>query len=157
MNFLAKRNSAGDTIVEVLISMAVLAVVLSTAYATTTRSFHAGLNSQYRDQAGLVAQQQLELLKSADISTNPTIDTYKVPDHDFCINPTNMARVDLSSSNPTCTTPVGAPASSESQYLLADSYDGGKRIFTITTQWPGENNGFHKVVLYYKASDSYVP
>ncbi|HET7528957.1 MAG TPA: hypothetical protein VFJ84_01860, partial [Candidatus Saccharimonadales bacterium] len=45
------RLPTGDTIVEVMISMTVLAVVVAAAYAISTRSFQSGLNTQYRDQA----------------------------------------------------------------------------------------------------------
>lgn len=158
-SFRKKRGGRGDTIVEVLISMTVLAVVLGTAYVTTNRSFHSGLNSQYRDQAVLIAQQQVELLKSADSGPSPTISTFQSPPYRFCINSSSLAKVPLTGSTSTCSTPVGAPPPTASQFTLADTYtpNPSNPVFTITVQWQGDNLSPHQVVLYYKSSGSYVP
>src|SRR4051812_17239693 len=89
-----KQSNQGDTIVEVMISMAVLAIVLVATYSFSNRAFQSGLNSQYRDQAVSYAQQQLELLREADNNTPQNIDDYlKAPyNTSFCINPSTKVR-----------------------------------------------------------------
>jgi Tfp pilus assembly protein PilV len=152
-----KLDQLGDTIVEVMVSMAILAVVLGTAYATTTRSFHSGLNAQARDKALLIAQQQIELIKNADSGPSPTISTYKnYLGPAFCINPSDGSIIPLSTSRPSCTAPLNATAGSGATFDMADSYNSSKKLFTIKVQWQAENNRQNQVVLNYKASDSYV-
>jgi Tfp pilus assembly protein PilV len=161
-----KIEGRGDTIVEVLISMTVLAVVLGTAYATTNRSFHSGLNSQYRGQAVLIAQKQVEFLKSADGGSS--ISTFQSPPYRFCIDSitptppstsTTLVKKNLTSSSPTCSWPISGPDAGSSQFTLFDTYTPppNNPVFTITVQWQSNNLSQNQVVMHYKASGSYVP
>jgi prepilin-type N-terminal cleavage/methylation domain-containing protein len=56
------RQQAGDTMVEVLIAMAILSFVLSGAYAVTNRTLANSRQAQERGEALQLATQQLELL-----------------------------------------------------------------------------------------------
>ena len=58
-----KLNNAGDTIIEVLISMSILAFALGTAYATVNRSNLSIMANKERFQAQLLANQQIEYLR----------------------------------------------------------------------------------------------
>ena len=58
-----KIDSRGDTIMEVLISMAVLGLILASSYALVTRSTSANISANERGQASKLAVQQIELLK----------------------------------------------------------------------------------------------
>ena len=119
--FLSKiKNSRGDTIVEVMISMSILAIILGVAYATSTRSLQSGLDSQYRDQALTYAQQQLELIKNADNSQG-SAGSYKVA-QPFCINPANTQIQAVDSRTNVCPAPIGASANNQS-YSLVDKYN----------------------------------
>jgi Tfp pilus assembly protein PilV len=151
------KNQLGDTIIEVLVSMAILAVVLATAYATTSRSFRSGLNSQARDKALLIAQQQIELLKKADSGQTPTIDTYKNLGSNFCINPETGNTITLGGSTPTCTAPFGVASTDTATFDLVDSYNSSRKIFSVNVSWLAENNRQNQVVVNYKSSGSYVP
>jgi Tfp pilus assembly protein PilV len=149
-------NQLGDTIVEVLISMTVLAVVLGTAYAATSRSFHDGLTSQARDKAILIAQQQIELIKKADTDQDQTaINTYKGQTTAFCIN-LDGSVTQLSSTRPACPAPLGDSASTSAPFDLTDNYNSGRKIFIIQVKWQAENTHQQQVVINYKASNSYV-
>jgi type II secretory pathway pseudopilin PulG len=53
----------GDTIVEVLISMAIVSVILAGAYAITTQDLKATQDASERSQAQQLVQQQIELLR----------------------------------------------------------------------------------------------
>ena len=59
-----KWNQRGDTIVEVAIAFAILAMVLIGAYVTAHRAFDLGQTSRERSQLINYAQQQAEALKS---------------------------------------------------------------------------------------------
>lgn len=56
-------NNRGDTIVEVLISMAILGLVLASAFAIANRSYAIGLSAQERTEALKIAESQIELLR----------------------------------------------------------------------------------------------
>jgi Tfp pilus assembly protein PilV len=59
-----KINTKGDTIVEVLIAITVLAFALGTGYATVSRSNLSIQSNKERYQAQLVASQQIEALRA---------------------------------------------------------------------------------------------
>ncbi|HSX32927.1 MAG TPA: prepilin-type N-terminal cleavage/methylation domain-containing protein [Candidatus Saccharimonadales bacterium] len=81
-----RRHEHGDTIVEVLISMAIVSLILGGAYATTNRSLQSTRADQEQTTALKIAQGQLEEIKSAAI-TNPNFFTGAtlVP---FCVDAT---------------------------------------------------------------------
>ena len=154
----------GDTIVEVMISMVVLAIVITVAYATSTRSLHASLDSQYRDQAVSYAQQQLELLKNADSNGSAVIANYKITTHPFCIKPSDMSILDTSDPSNPCDIPVGGWGSSgDATFKISTVYTGdppatasGTRTFAVTVSWSSAENRPQQTVVYYKTNDSYL-
>jgi Tfp pilus assembly protein PilV len=83
-----KLNQKGDTIVEVLISMGVIATVLGAAYGISNRSLRIGRLSQERVEAVKLLETQLETLKSrvktakGDITKAPELNSAT----DFCYN-----------------------------------------------------------------------
>jgi prepilin-type N-terminal cleavage/methylation domain-containing protein len=58
------KSSRGDTLIEVMISMAVIATVLGSAYAISSRSIKVGRLAQERVEAVKLLESQLETLKS---------------------------------------------------------------------------------------------
>ncbi len=65
MKLFAKRlNERGDTLVEVTIALAILALVLSSAFAAANRAFLLGQDAKERSQLVGDAQQQAEALQS---------------------------------------------------------------------------------------------
>ncbi len=163
LNLSKKRTfrQTGDTIVEVMISMAVLTIVITIAYATSTRSFHSSLNSQYRDQAVSFAQQQLELIKSADSSSSALINTYKTLPGSFCISPSDTTATLTGAS---CKIALGGWGSSgDKTFTVANIYTGnppgvpnGTKTFKVTVSWTSADNQPEQAVIYYKTNDSYV-
>jgi prepilin-type N-terminal cleavage/methylation domain-containing protein len=149
------NSQKGDTILEVLVSMVVLAVVAGAAYATSTRSFHSALNSQYRDQAVTLAQQQIELLRSAD--SNTQISGFKTHTGAFCIN-SSAPTTAVSSSSPACSNVNNA-------YSVSTVYTGnppggttntsGYQAFKVTVTWLSAEGKTQTTTAYYKASDSF--
>jgi Tfp pilus assembly protein PilV len=144
-----KRSSPGDTIVEVMISMSVLAIVLVATYSFSNRAFQSGLNSQYRDQAVSYAQQQLELLREADNNIPQNIDDYlKAPyNTPFCINPSTKARQPAAS----CTF--------NNLYNVTYTYDGsnsGSKIVKVVASWDSASAVKQQTVVYYKPNNSFT-
>lgn len=141
----------GDTIVEVMISMTVLALVVAAAYSIATRSFQTSLNSQYRDQAVSYAQQQLELIKEAD-NNNPTNITDYIsagaasPGTPFCINPTTKVWQKVDTTN---------KCIFGSQYTVSIVYDNTAMSFKVTTSWDSATNAQDQSILFYKPNDSF--
>ena len=66
-----KSNQTGDTIVEVLIAMVILAFVLTGAYTSAQYSLNNITNAENRITASNIASGQIESLKEV-LSTNPT-------------------------------------------------------------------------------------
>src|SRR4030095_15717644 len=64
-------GSAGDTIVEVLLAVAIVSTVLAGAYVATSRSLANSRQAQERSEAAKFVEGQLEKLKTA-FATDPT-------------------------------------------------------------------------------------
>lgn len=111
-NLLGQR---GDTIVEVLLALAVLGAVLGGAYVVTNRNTVINRASQERTQAIKLAESQLERLKAAVEADNTLFDG---PTSDiFCVSQSGSL---VSSSSADCSIDsAGNPASSEPLYRVA--------------------------------------
>lgn len=66
---LRTHSQRGDTIVEVLISVAIVSLVLAASYAITSRNLAVSQDTQERSQALQVGQQQLEMMRVLSTST----------------------------------------------------------------------------------------
>jgi prepilin-type N-terminal cleavage/methylation domain-containing protein len=64
MSRFGRMNQRGDTLVEVLIAMAIISLVLVGAYVTSTRNAAALQNSQEREQAQRLVEGQVEMLRA---------------------------------------------------------------------------------------------
>jgi Tfp pilus assembly protein PilV len=143
----------GDTIVEVMISMAVLSIVIATTYSLSTRAFKSGQDSQYRDQAVSFNQQQVELIKEADNSKPQSISQYLPPPSGtgpasgtpFCISPQTKAFQ------------TGAACNNiNNLYTVSVVYNSAKAVFKITTSWVSPSGTNQNTVVFYKPSDSFI-
>jgi len=119
----------GDTIVEVLIAIAVISLVLGGAYVTTNRSLRATRSAQERGNALKLVESQIEQLKGL-IATNPAgVFGAGVPSP-FCVY--NNTIVDPSTGNCTVNT-SGAPTTAEPKFNLAITRSGN--AFTVKNNW----------------------
>lgn len=85
------RDSRGDTIVEVLISIAVASFVVGGAYTVVNRSLKYTQQAQEHSEALLIANTQIELIHHyLRVTDKPTIDTniYSNGTKFHCFNPT---------------------------------------------------------------------
>lgn len=98
---LTKLNSKGDTILEVLISVAILSLILTSSFALTNRSSIANRQAAERGEASKLGQSELEKLKyylSSPGITAPSNNSF------FCVdtsNPVSPTIVLLPMINPT--------------------------------------------------------
>lgn len=91
--FMIKRvvNQRGDTIVEVLIAMLVVATVLGGAYASAGHSLNNSRQSQERGEALKLVEGQVEKLRQLANTVNSSI--FASPRDIFCIDSSNTVQV----------------------------------------------------------------
>jgi type II secretory pathway pseudopilin PulG len=85
------KNQVGDTIIEVLIVLAVLGFAFTTASVTAGRGLHQSRNAQEHSQALGILNTQMELLRRVSAKQTPaTPDAQRLPTDNtvFCINAT---------------------------------------------------------------------
>jgi type II secretory pathway pseudopilin PulG len=101
-----KMTSTGDTIVEVMVVLAILGLAISISFATANRSLLDTSQAEENSQATEYAETQIEDLRylaptssSADPSQNPTTNIFN-PTTAFCItNPTAASPITTIVSN----------------------------------------------------------
>ena len=151
-----KREQKGDTIVEVLVCMAIISAVLGTAYTAVNRSVKNSQQAQEHSQALLIAESQLELLSEL----NPTLGT-----NAFCmtgvVDPAADRMEVLPGSALTATSLPSAEAAypPECQFgdnlLVGDRYrvgitKDGAATYKIHVAWEGATGRIDTVNLAYK-------
>jgi Tfp pilus assembly protein PilV len=147
--------SRGDTIVEVMLCMLILAVVMAAAYATSTRSLKSGIDISNRSQALTYAQQQIEAIKAIAIAHPSDVAAFRI-DRPFCINPATSALVEVNPTTHLCPLPVGSSGSTASPYSVAVNYNQTSKSFVATVQWPSSDSTTAQTSLQYKPQDSKV-
>lgn len=70
-----RNNRRGDTIIEVMLCVAVVASVLGAAYATTARSVRLGRQAQERNEATEIAKGQADQLKHMSATNQVALNT----------------------------------------------------------------------------------
>jgi prepilin-type N-terminal cleavage/methylation domain-containing protein len=79
------RKQRGDTIVEVLVAVAIISSVLGLAYATMNRNLQSIRDNQERTEASKLAQGQIELLKNAWETKSARKDIKDRDERGFCV------------------------------------------------------------------------
>jgi type II secretory pathway pseudopilin PulG len=166
-----RLNNRGDTIVEVLICIAVLALIVAAAYTLTSRNQITAQQSHERSEALKIANTQLELLRTyaEGRQLGPLSNTY------FCITISGA----VTSITPIVTTPTPSAASdnfgaypsqcqdgtssrykiavwgyNNSHFVDADS-SGGKNVFAVTVRWDSIKGGVREEVkTFYTTYDA---
>ena len=139
----ARHNTAGDTIVEVMLSIAVVSMVIGISYSIANKSVKTGRAAQEQTEALQLAQQQLERVKvlAADKTKWASV-TGAAP---YCVVTVPAISVVLA-SNPNC-----KGQGSGNLYNLSVSYSSATNdTFTITTNWTNVNNIASSVSIAYR-------
>lgn len=150
-----RTRQRGDTIVEVLIAIAVISSVLGTAYAITNRSVQTNQSSAEHTVATKVAETQIELLKSFTQSGN------SVPSNRFCMyidTVTNQLAAQTITAAPphpdNCFRDSNANLSvlGDKRYQVAINRDvsGTESLFTVNVDWDGPTGQRDAISMAYK-------
>ncbi|MDB5185917.1 MAG: hypothetical protein JWL85_440 [Candidatus Saccharibacteria bacterium] len=128
----------GDTIVEVLIAIAVISLILGGAYASSRKSLQTTRSSQERGEVTKYVEQQVELLKSA--VKNPSSNVFTMPGS-FCLDSNLIAQ---GASNAICR--KSGPGSG---YALSITRNAS--TFTVTGTWDKiDGSGSNQVQIVYR-------
>lgn len=160
-------NSRGDTIMEVLISIAVLSLILAVSFALANRSSLANVQARERGEGLKFSETQLERLKT--YLSSPGLPALPSSGQQFCmkqksVDPAVPNDIGVGpelftsavSTNPTTITTASYPAACKdtqnSRYhtvITRDSTDTNK--FTVTSLWDSVNgNGIERNDLVYR-------
>lgn len=150
---LRKLQQTGDTIVEVLIAIAVVSSVLGITYSVMNRNLLIVRGNQERSEASKLAQSQLEMLKNvagSDAATTiPTSASVR-----FCMGASGPVTNGWDSSAGTSTPEAdnfgGYPGECQSGFyrmMLRYNSDGG---YTVTVRWESLQGGRSQVVMAYR-------
>ena len=138
-----RRVQAGDTIVEVLIAIAIITLVLTTAYATTNKNSQTMQAVQERTQAQKLVERQIELLRAAD----------SLPSGSFCFvddQTTATPNTDPQATDP-CAFDSSVAVSSNTSgvlYHIAISPSGSNN-YQVKATWDRLGGGSANVTMYY--------
>lgn len=157
-------GDGGDTIVEVLIAIAVISVVLVGAYATTNHSLRSTEDAQERSNATSLVESQLELLKTAS-STDPyAIWNRGAALKTFCLTePDSHGSFGASiypSSNSNCNVnTTGTPTTVQPDFNLSITNpitgSNPQDTFIVEAQWPSvEDNVTDNVQIVYRVYEN---
>jgi prepilin-type N-terminal cleavage/methylation domain-containing protein len=123
----------GDTIVEVLIAIAIVSLILGGAYATTNRSVQTTRAAEERGNALKLAESQVEQLKGLAKSNPSSIFGGATP-LPFCI--ATSTGLPVAASNNAChVNAAGAPTTAQPIFNLSISRASDGNTFTVTNQW----------------------
>lgn len=115
-------NQSGDTIVEVMIAVAVVGFVLAGAFVSANRSTKAVLKSQERAEALKFSESQLESIRAAAIRKDPVIFGAV---GDFCIDSSGVSQTGGT---------VPCRFGTDGRYAITARREAGD-TFRITTNW----------------------
>jgi type II secretory pathway pseudopilin PulG len=146
---MSRLTEAGDTIVEVLICIAIVSTILGGAFVTTRNSQVGVRDSQEHAEALKLLESQLEQLRS-DAATDGKVKTFGTP---FCMyneQPVSAAvpptAADCKQDN------TGAPTSAQPVFNLTIDRVGsnGGYLFTIKAQWASIASGQAQESMVYR-------
>jgi len=133
--------SRGDTIVEVMIVLAILGLSIGICYATANRSLLNARQAQENSIATEIAQSQIETIRALAAANNPSDNVFQ--SGPFC---TYLVSGDYHVMAPTTNPDTSYKTEctrENSLYQIADTYDSSKDTFTVVVTWPdvlGEGN-----------------
>jgi prepilin-type N-terminal cleavage/methylation domain-containing protein len=136
---LIRNDQRGDTIIEVLIAIAIVSLVLTSAYVITSKNTLAIQNSQERSQAQHLVEAQIEALRAKGSLDNSS---------DCFVG--NVEHQPTESGSP-CDS-IKATGSGAT-YKLAVTYDASSGVYTVSATWGslgGSSDTDSNVTMYYR-------
>lgn len=146
-----RQNQRGDTIVEVLIAVAVVSMVVASAYAITNRNLGNTRQSYEHSEASKLAQQQLEQLRVYAVEATQSQPPFSYGGQAFCIG-------DTGALSPTFSRPAQNAPDSDYNAACRNLGSVGYRVyivevnqvFEVYVSWDGPR-GPQQLNMYYKA------
>ena len=134
------RHQTGDTIIEVLVAMAIVSLTLGSSYAVINRTLANARQAQEHGEALKLLEGQFEQLHAAvrDKTQATTIKTLST----FCFNPSGAP------TSGTCSISVGGGV--QYQAGITRTGSGPEYLFTGSIQWENDHSGNNQVGLIYK-------
>jgi Tfp pilus assembly protein PilV len=155
------RWQAGDTLVEITIALAILAMVLTSCVLLGTSAMRVGSDSKQRSQAAELAQEQAEGLRSyRDIAGWTTFNTDPVVTAGTAFH-MDSSSGDWEASSGPFSPNIGGNPSVYTVSMVASSVSTSERRFDITVRWQaagGRNDSvnFSDYLVDPTASSGYV-
>ena len=141
-----QRKQAGDTIIEVMIVLAVLGLAIGLSYVTANRSLLNLRQAEENSAATGLVQSQIESLRYLSTVPSPDVahNIFPNPAVPFCIDTSNNTVV----RNPT---PNAGPCYVDTRYNILINYvaGGGTDTFKVTVTWPDVRGDVDDVVTTY--------
>src|SRR5579884_510899 len=147
-----RTNHRGDTIIEVILAIAVIGLALSVAYVSVGHSLQIGTDAGNRQRATGLAQQQIERIKYSLSSSFNDTSQFAAQTGPFCID-SNNSIVPAQTSGPNknfcviCSNQSGVTDSNQEFADSSGNCPSGDRqlfeeqviysnlIFTVNSQW----------------------
>jgi len=144
----AAKDTRGDTLVEVILATALISATIGIAVSMSNRNLQTGVSAAQRSQALALAQDQVERIKNAYLTSSSALDTYKI-NKPFCIL-ADGRQEDVATSDSKCANFNGG------QYSISINYGASSQVFSTTITWPSNSNtsGSDQLQLYYKLPGS---
>jgi type II secretory pathway pseudopilin PulG len=147
-----KLNKTGDTIIEVLLSLAVLGMVIGTAYAIASRSLKRAQQAQERTEATKLVEGQIDRIKylsesnlASDIVALNDITTSGAA---MCLKPF----IDIDSGQTIIKAYIVGDDCKEGIFNYSISYDNARYLFTVKTIWYSlGSSGEENTTMQYRA------
>jgi prepilin-type N-terminal cleavage/methylation domain-containing protein len=132
------RKQSGDTLVEVLISVAIVSVVLASGYAVTTQGLRTTQDANERSQGLELVQQQVELLRVYNGGSSLT---------GVCLDSSGTPKPSATSTE--CNvTPTGSTVCATSFCYNLDIEGNG--IYQVTAKWKNQRGTDATVTMVYE-------
>ncbi len=136
------RNEKGDTIVEVMVALTVLALAFSIAFSTANKSLLTVRNAQEHSEALQYLSSQIELARSDSGDDNLYRSGRK-----FCMDPSSGAATPVIIRMPNARCTIGPLNYS----VTIDYSTPAEDIFTFEVTWPGVSDfGVQREQIFYK-------
>lgn len=153
-----KLDIRGDTLVEVLIALAVIVLVIAGAYNSATRSLRVTRQAQERVEAVKLAENQIEQLKSLALFAIVPSQNIFIPTPYCIVDATNTVATLSGTPDPDLfmDTLADPPYSSNcrrsnNRFHVYIEYVAADNLFTVRVRWERLGGGRDQVVMVYRA------
>ncbi len=129
-----RLTQAGDTLVEVLLAIAVLSGIMGVTYAIANRAQRNTQLSQQRAEATGVAQAQVERIRALRDGSSVTSDNFPNLFSGF-VGPANPFCIDNSGTLKNATVLTNCGFGTNDRYRVRTVFDATRRQFTVNVTW----------------------